>query len=153
VFRLSFGPKSFVVVSDAEVAKHMLLTNASNYSKGLLSEILDFVMGQGASTRAIESFEWLSIREARHQHSCVPCWAKDGKPWDLGLLGAGIFRYYYCKVFLQGIVIRHHHHHHHPLTTTTTIIIILLLQFKDHVHSYIQRNVRYIRAHVALESS
>lgn len=47
VFRLSFGPKSFVVVSDAEVARHMLLTNATNYSKGLLSEILDFVMGTG----------------------------------------------------------------------------------------------------------
>lgn len=47
VFKLSFGPKSFVVVSDAEVARYMLLTNASNYSKGLLSEILDFVMGKG----------------------------------------------------------------------------------------------------------
>ena len=48
VFRLSFGPKSFVVVSDAEVARHMLMTNASNYSKGILSEILDFIMGSGA---------------------------------------------------------------------------------------------------------
>ena len=47
VFRLSFGPKSFVIVSDSEVAKHVLLTNANNYSKGLLSEILDFVMGTG----------------------------------------------------------------------------------------------------------
>mmetsp|Transcript_57565 Transcript_57565/g.182302 ORF Transcript_57565/g.182302 Transcript_57565/m.182302 type:complete len:453 (-) Transcript_57565:662-2020(-) len=47
VFRLSFGPKTFVVVSDNKVAKHILLTNANNYSKGLLSEILDFVMGQG----------------------------------------------------------------------------------------------------------
>lgn len=47
VFRLSFGPKTFVIVSDAEVAKYVLLTNANNYSKGLLSEILDFVMGTG----------------------------------------------------------------------------------------------------------
>lgn len=52
VFRLSFGPKSFVVVSDAEVARHILLTNAGNYSKGLLSEILDFVMGTGARSAA-----------------------------------------------------------------------------------------------------
>lgn len=51
VFRLSFGPKSFVVVSDAQLARQILLTNAGNYSKGLLSEILDFVMGKGA-TRA-----------------------------------------------------------------------------------------------------
>lgn len=47
VFRLTFGPKSFAVVSDASVAKHVLMTNASNYSKGILSEILDFVMGTG----------------------------------------------------------------------------------------------------------
>ena len=46
VFRLSFGPKSFVVVSDRAVAKQILLTNANRYSKGILSEILDFVMGQ-----------------------------------------------------------------------------------------------------------
>ena len=50
VFRLSFGPKSFVVVSDAQVARHILFTNAPNYSKGVLSEILDFVMGTGEVT-------------------------------------------------------------------------------------------------------
>lgn len=101
VFKLSFGPKQFVIVSDPEMTKHVstaqcracrashigcawparagckappappllcrrrrrwllamptpashappqiLLHNAANYSKGLLSEILDFVMGQG----------------------------------------------------------------------------------------------------------
>ena len=52
VFRLSFGPKSFVVVSDAEVARYMLMTNAGNYTKGVLSEILDFVMGTGGSPSA-----------------------------------------------------------------------------------------------------
>ena len=49
VFRLSFGPKSFVIVSDPAVAKQILLTNASRYSKGILSEILDFVMGKVAN--------------------------------------------------------------------------------------------------------
>jgi beta-ring hydroxylase len=47
VFRLSFGPKTFVVISDSQLAKQVLLTNAANYSKGLLSEILEFVMGTG----------------------------------------------------------------------------------------------------------
>ncbi|CAI5463951.1 unnamed protein product [Closterium sp. Yama58-4] len=47
VFRLSFGPKRFVIVSDPVVAKHILRDNAKSYSKGILSEILDFVMGQG----------------------------------------------------------------------------------------------------------
>lgn len=47
IFRLAFGPKSFVVVSDPDLAKQILLTDAAKYSKGLLSEILDFVMGTG----------------------------------------------------------------------------------------------------------
>ena len=47
VFRLCFGPKRFVVVSDAKLVRQILLTNAASYSKGILSEILDFVMGQG----------------------------------------------------------------------------------------------------------
>lgn len=47
VFRLSFGPKNFVIVSDAEVARRILFTNANNYTKGILSEILDFIMGSG----------------------------------------------------------------------------------------------------------
>ena len=47
MFVLAIGPKKFVVVSDNEVAKEMLLTQANSFSKGLLSEILDFVMGTG----------------------------------------------------------------------------------------------------------
>ncbi|GIL65093.1 hypothetical protein Vafri_18867 [Volvox africanus] len=47
IFRLSFGPKSFVIISDPAYAKQILMTNADKYSKGLLSEILDFVMGTG----------------------------------------------------------------------------------------------------------
>jgi beta-ring hydroxylase len=47
IFRLAFGPKTFVVVSDPDLARQVLLTDAAKYSKGLLSEILDFVMGQG----------------------------------------------------------------------------------------------------------
>lgn len=47
VFKLSFGPKTFVIVSDPALAKQVLLTNAHKYSKGILSEILDFVMGKG----------------------------------------------------------------------------------------------------------
>ncbi|XP_024376898.1 protein LUTEIN DEFICIENT 5, chloroplastic [Physcomitrium patens] len=47
VFRLTFGPKSFVIVSDPMVAKHLLKDNAKAYSKGILAEILEFVMGTG----------------------------------------------------------------------------------------------------------
>ncbi|KAM0941974.1 putative cytochrome P450 [Dioscorea sansibarensis] len=47
IFRLSFGPKSFLIVSDPEIAKHILRDNAQGYSKGILAEILEFVMGKG----------------------------------------------------------------------------------------------------------
>ncbi|KAL5702567.1 hypothetical protein ACHQM5_027769 [Ranunculus cassubicifolius] len=47
VFRLTFGPKSFLIVSDPSVAKHILKDNSKAYSKGILGEILDFVMGKG----------------------------------------------------------------------------------------------------------
>ncbi|CAJ2633385.1 unnamed protein product [Trifolium pratense] len=47
IFRLNFGPKSFLIVSDPAIAKHILKDNAKGYSKGILAEILDFVMGKG----------------------------------------------------------------------------------------------------------
>ena len=62
IFRLSFGPKTFVVISDPRYAKQILLTNAEKYSKGLLSEILDFVMGQGLIPAVGEV--WKSRRRA-----------------------------------------------------------------------------------------
>lgn len=47
VFRLTFGPKSFLIVSDPSIAKHILRDNSKAYSKGILAEILEFVMGKG----------------------------------------------------------------------------------------------------------
>lgn len=36
-----------MVISDPKFAKHILSQNAKGYSKGLLAEILDFIMGTG----------------------------------------------------------------------------------------------------------
>ncbi|MCO5578022.1 hypothetical protein L7F22_031860 [Adiantum nelumboides] len=47
LFRLRFGPKSFLIVSDPNIAKHILKDNSKAYSKGILAEILEFVMGTG----------------------------------------------------------------------------------------------------------
>ncbi|XP_078441726.1 cytochrome P450, family 97, subfamily A, polypeptide 3 [Wolffia australiana] len=47
IFRLTFGPKSFLIVSDPGIAKHILRDNSKAYSKGILAEILEFVMGTG----------------------------------------------------------------------------------------------------------
>lgn len=47
IFRLNFGPKSFVIISDPAIAKRLLKDNSKAYSKGILAEILEFVMGKG----------------------------------------------------------------------------------------------------------
>ncbi|XP_022746358.1 protein LUTEIN DEFICIENT 5, chloroplastic-like isoform X1 [Durio zibethinus] len=47
IFRLTFGPKSFLIVSDPSIVKHILRDNSKSYSKGILAEILEFVMGKG----------------------------------------------------------------------------------------------------------
>eukprot|EP00601_Ochromonadales_sp_CCMP2298_P022185 CAMPEP_0173321538 /NCGR_PEP_ID=MMETSP1143-20121109/29464_1 /TAXON_ID=483371 /ORGANISM="non described non described, Strain CCMP2298" /LENGTH=678 /DNA_ID=CAMNT_0014265297 /DNA_START=41 /DNA_END=2075 /DNA_ORIENTATION=- len=63
VFKLAFGPKSFIVVSDPvmakhilkenslkydkAIAKHILKDNAKAYDKGILADILEPIMGKG----------------------------------------------------------------------------------------------------------
>ncbi|OEU16005.1 cytochrome P450, carotenoid hydroxylase [Fragilariopsis cylindrus CCMP1102] len=48
IFNLSFGPKSFLVISDPVMAKHILRTApADQYCKGMLADILEPIMGKG----------------------------------------------------------------------------------------------------------
>jgi cytochrome P450 family 97 subfamily B polypeptide 3 len=47
VYKLLFGPKSFVVISDPTIAKHILRDNTKAYDKGVLAEILEPIMGKG----------------------------------------------------------------------------------------------------------
>ncbi|KAL9245932.1 hypothetical protein vseg_019527 [Gypsophila vaccaria] len=47
VYKLAFGPKAFVVISDPIVARHILRENAFSYDKGVLAEILEPIMGKG----------------------------------------------------------------------------------------------------------
>ena len=47
VYKLLFGPKSFIVISDPTVAKYILRENAKAYDKGILAEILEPIMGKG----------------------------------------------------------------------------------------------------------
>nr|BAX73990.1 carotene hydroxylase [Euglena gracilis] len=46
VYKLCFGPKSFIVVSDPLIAK-WILTNNQCFDKGVLAEILEDIMGKG----------------------------------------------------------------------------------------------------------
>jgi cytochrome P450 len=47
MYKLCFGPKSFIVVSEPAAVKHILRDNAANYNKGALAEILEDIMGKG----------------------------------------------------------------------------------------------------------
>ena len=47
IFNLSFGPKSFLVISDPVMAKHILKAKPDQYCKGMLAEILEPIMGKG----------------------------------------------------------------------------------------------------------
>ncbi len=46
-YKLCFGPKSFLVISDPVQAKHVLRDANGNYDKGILAEILKPIMGKG----------------------------------------------------------------------------------------------------------
>jgi cytochrome P450 family 97 subfamily B polypeptide 3 len=46
-YKLCFGPKSFLVVSDAVQAKRVLREAGTQYDKGLLGELLEPIMGRG----------------------------------------------------------------------------------------------------------
>jgi hypothetical protein len=47
VFRLAFGPKAFIVISDPVLARHLLRDKPESFSKGILAEILEPIMGKG----------------------------------------------------------------------------------------------------------
>mmetsp|Transcript_39029 Transcript_39029/g.81681 ORF Transcript_39029/g.81681 Transcript_39029/m.81681 type:complete len:758 (+) Transcript_39029:160-2433(+) len=48
IFNLSFGPKSFLVISDPVMARHILRDSSPDqYCKGMLAEILEPIMGDG----------------------------------------------------------------------------------------------------------
>lgn len=46
-YKLCFGPKSFLVISDPVQAKHVLREQYTKYDKGMLGELLDPIMGKG----------------------------------------------------------------------------------------------------------
>jgi len=47
MYKMCFGPKSFMVVNDPVVAKHILRDNSKNYDKGALALVLEDIMGKG----------------------------------------------------------------------------------------------------------
>ncbi|KAM0949494.1 putative carotene epsilon-hydroxylase [Dioscorea sansibarensis] len=61
VYRLAAGPRNFVIVSDPAIAKHVL-RNYPNYAKGLVSEVSQFLFGNGFAVA--EGSHWMVRRKA-----------------------------------------------------------------------------------------
>ena len=57
IFKLTFGPKSFMIISDPVMARHILKENPWNYDKGILAEILEPVMGKGLIPADLETWK------------------------------------------------------------------------------------------------
>eukprot|EP00210_Caulerpa_lentillifera_P000713 g690.t1 len=57
VWKLEFGPKAFLVVSDPVCARYILKENMMNYDKGLLAEILEPIMGKGLIPADLETWK------------------------------------------------------------------------------------------------
>jgi len=57
VYKLCFGPKSFMVVSDPQILRHILRENVFNYDKGVLGEVLEDVMGKGLIPADFETWK------------------------------------------------------------------------------------------------
>jgi cytochrome P450 len=83
-YKLCFGPKSFLVISDPVQAKHILREEAVRYDKGLLAEILEPIMGRGLIPADPETW---SVR----RRQIVPAFHKAWLEHMVGLFG-------YCNI-------------------------------------------------------
>lgn len=61
-YKLAFGPKVFIVVNDPVVCRHILRERSILYDKGVLSEILEPIMGKGLIPADYET--WKTRRRA-----------------------------------------------------------------------------------------
>lgn len=62
IYKLAFGPKVFIVVNDPVVCRHILRERSILYDKGVLSEILEPIMGKGLIPADYET--WKTRRRA-----------------------------------------------------------------------------------------
>lgn len=121
VYKLCFGPKSFMVASDPQIIRHILRENVFNYDKGVLGEVLEDVMGKGLIPADFETWKvrrkaivpgfhkkWLNFQisefgSASHLlNTTLHKIAKEGKTVDmeerygscaLDIIGKSVFNY------------------------------------------------------------
>ena len=58
VFKLAFGPRSFIVVADPSIMRYILRDGAMNYDKGILAEILAPILGNGLIPADPDVWRW-----------------------------------------------------------------------------------------------
>ncbi|CAD6251724.1 unnamed protein product [Miscanthus lutarioriparius] len=127
VYKLAFGPKSFVVVSDPIVARHILRENAFCYDKGLIPADLDTwkqrrkVITPGfhalfieamvrtftkCSERTISKLEELTESEGREQKSTIVDLEAEFSNLALDIIGLGVFNFDFDSVTKESPVIK-----------------------------------------------
>lgn len=79
-YKLCFGPKSFLVISDPVQARHLLRDANTKYDKGVLAEILEPIMGKGLIPADPETW---SVR----RRQIVPAFHKAWLEHMVGLFG------------------------------------------------------------------
>lgn len=79
-YKLCFGPKSFLVISDPVQAKHVLRDANAKYDKGILAEILEPIMGKGLIPADPETW-------AVRRRQIVPAFHKAWLEHMVGLFG------------------------------------------------------------------
>jgi len=79
-YKLCFGPKSFLVISDPVQARHILREANSSYDKGILAEILKPIMGKGLIPA--DPVTW-----SRRRRQIVPAFHKAWLEHMVGLFG------------------------------------------------------------------
>lgn len=62
IYRLAAGPRNFVIVSDPNIAKHVLRNYGTKYAKGLVAEVSEFLFGSGFAIA--EGSLWTARRRA-----------------------------------------------------------------------------------------
>eukprot|EP00879_Flechtneria_rotunda_P025817 GHRR01027464.1.p1 GENE.GHRR01027464.1~~GHRR01027464.1.p1 ORF type:complete len:328 (+),score=64.04 GHRR01027464.1:93-1076(+) len=80
VYKLVFGPKAFIVISDPVVVRYILKENAFNFDKGVLAEILEPIMGKGLIPADLDT--WRVRRRA-----IVPAFHKSYYEAMVGMFG------------------------------------------------------------------
>lgn len=82
IYRLAAGPKNFVIVSDPDIARHVLRNYGTKYAKGLVAEVSEFLFGSGFAIA--EGSLWTVIRFlicckfcSFDAHTSLGCWFLD----------------------------------------------------------------------------